>query len=93
MHETYDDWEFGVSNYNSGKNKDIYCICKRKDTLKHTEVHVLNGSNNYQSWSQQTTTKLHETDNKFDFYPVNRQLFVISKNGASGSTEIHALKV
>lgn len=93
LHETNDDWEFGVSNYISGRNKDIYCICKRKETTKCTEVHVLNGSNNYQTWAQQTTTKLHETDNKFDFYPIDRQMFVISKNGASGSTEIHALKV
>ena len=92
--ETNDDWDFGVSNYISGRNKDIYCIKKRiENEKKCTEVHILNGSNNYQSFAQQTGTKLHETDEKFDFYPIEKQLFVISKQGASNCTEIHALRV
>ena len=70
LHETDDDWEFGVSNYTGEGNKDIYCVGKRKGC---TEVHILKGSNNYQSWAIQTTTKLHETDDNFDFYPINRQ--------------------
>ena len=41
----------------------------------------------------QTSTKLHQTDENFDFYPVGKQLFVISKKGGSGSTEIHALRI
>ena len=93
MHETNDDWEFGVSNYIGEGCKDIYCIFKRNENQKCTEVHILKGSTNYQSWAQQTTTKLHETDDKFEFYPIDRQLYVVCKNGESKSTEIHALKI
>ena len=95
LDETNDDWDFGVSNYISGRNKDIYCIKKRIENgnNKCTEVHILNGSTNYTKFAFQTQTKLHETDETFDFYPICKQLFIISKQGASNFTEIHALKV
>jgi GH24 family phage-related lysozyme (muramidase) len=93
LHETDDDWEFGVSNYVGKGNKDLYCINKRNENGQCTDVHILNGSNNYQSWSQQTKTKLHMTDENFSFYPVGKQLFVISRLGASDSTECHSLRV
>ena len=93
LHETDDNWEFGVSNYSGRGNKDLYCIFKKNDQKSCTDVHVLNGSTNYQSWDMQTSTKLHQTDENFDFYPVGKQLFVISKKGGSGSTEIHALRI
>ena len=95
LEETNDDWDFGVSNYISGRNKDIYCIKKRIENgnNKCTEVHILNGLSNNSDFALQTQTKLHETDETFDFYPINKQLFIISKQGASNFTEIHALKV
>ena len=93
LHETNEDWEFGVSNYIGKGNKDIYCVNKRNKNKNCTEVHILNGSSNYKSWAMQTITKLHETNEYFDFYPIEKQLFVISKRGASDSTEIHALRV
>ena len=93
--ETNDDWDFGVSNYISGRNKDIYCIKKRieNENNKCTEVHILNGLTNYRDFAFQTQTKLHETDERFDFYPIDKQLFIICKQGASNTTEIHAIKV
>ena len=91
LHETNEEWEFGVSNYNGKGRKDLYCF--RKDAQNCTEVHILDGSQNYQAWSMQTTTKLHPTDENFSFYPVDKQVFVISKQGASNSTELHALRV
>ena len=93
LHETNDDWDFGVSNYNGKGNKDLYCIFKRNENKQCTEVHILDGSNNYQSWSIQTETKLHVTDEYFDFYPIDKQLFVISKKGANNCTEIHSLRI
>ena len=93
LHETNEDWEFGVSNYIGNGNKDLYCINKRNENGQCTDVNILNGSNNYQSWSQQTKTKLHMTDENFSFYPVGKQLFVISRLGASDSTECHSLRV
>ena len=93
LHETDDNWEFGVPNYTGKGNKDLYCIFKRNDNAKCTEVHILDGSNQYQSWVQQTKTKLHETDENFVFYPVGKQLFIISMKGGSRFTEVHSLKI
>jgi GH24 family phage-related lysozyme (muramidase) len=91
LHETDDNWEFGVSDYNGKGKKDLYCIKKKAGNC--TEVHILDGSHNYQAWSMQTATKLHQTDENFCFYPVDKQVFAISRQGASNSTEIHALRV
>ena len=93
LHETDDDWEFGVSNYVGNGNKDLYCIYKRNEKDQCTEVHILDGSTKYLSWAQQTKTKLHMTDENFSFYPVGKQLFYISRQGASNSTECHSLRV
>lgn len=91
LHETDDDWEFGVSDYNGNGKKDLYCIKKKAGNC--TEVHILDGSHNYKVWSMQTATKLHQTDENFCFYPVDKQVFAISRQGGSNSTEIHALRV
>ena len=91
LHETDDNWEFGISNYTGKGIKDLYCISKENE--KGTEVHILDGSQKYQDWAMQTPTKLHSTDETFCFYPVNKQEFIISKQGASNSTEIHAIRV
>ena len=93
IQETDDNWEFGISNYLGNGNKDLYCINKRNENGKCTDVHILDGSKNFQSFALQTTTKLHMTDENFCFYPVDKQLFVISKQGASNFTECHALRV
>ena len=93
LHETDYNWEFGVSNYLGKGKKDLYCVNKGNDRDNCSEIHILNGSQNYQSWAIQSITKMHETDEKFEFYPVDRQLFVISREGASNSTELHAIKV
>ena len=92
LHETDDNWEFGVSNY-SGKGKnDLYCIKKNNTDTNSTEVHILDGSNNYQSWLLQTGTKLHETYENFCFVPYKNSLYSIKKNGIN-STEVHILNV
>ena len=93
LHETGDNWEFGVSNYCGKGNKDLYCICKNSNGSNSTEVHILNGSNNYQSWAMQTGTKLHETRENFAFYPSAHNLYVISKEGNSNSSEVHCLNI
>ena len=93
LHETDDNWEFGVSNYVGSQSRDLYCINMSNTNQQCTDVHILDGSKNYESWAMQVQTKLHITDHNFCFYPVGKQLFVISKQGASNSTECHALRV
>jgi len=93
LHETGENWEFGVSNYCGHGNKDLYAICKNGNGSKSTEVHILNGNNNFQSWVLQTGTKLHETGPSFSFFPSNHSLYAISKEGGSNSTEVHILNI
>ena len=93
LHETDDNWAFGVSNYTGQGNKDLYCIAKRCTGSKSTEIHILNGSNNFKSWLLQTGTKLHETGKNFSFCAHENSLFVIKKEGGSNSTEVHCLNV
>ena len=93
LHESDGNWAFGVSNYAGHGNKDLYCIAKNCTGSKSTEVHILNGSNNYQSWLLQTRTKLHETGETFCFFAYGNSLYAIKKNGGSNSTEVHCLNV
>ena len=93
LHETGGNWTFRVSNYSGKGNKDLYCIAKNNTGSKTTEVHILNGSNNYQSWLLQTGTKLHETGENFCFFVYGNSLYAIKKDGGSNSTEVHCLNV
>ena len=92
LHETGSNWVFGVSNYSGSGNKDLYCIAKNCTGSKSTEIHILSGSNNYQSWLLYTGTKLHETWNTFSFFPSGNSLYAIKRDGVN-STEVHCLSV
>ena len=93
LHETGSNWVFGVSNYSGQGNKDLYCIAKNCTGSKSTEVHILNGSKNFQSWILQTRTKLHETGNNFSFFAYGNSLYAIKKDGENNSTEVHCLNI
>ena len=62
LHRTSDNFEFLVGDYNHNGRPDVYCIKKNGSGTKKTEVHILNGANNYQNYLLQTPTALHETD-------------------------------
>lgn len=87
LHQTNENWDFCVY----GKN--VYCIGKQGTGSHRTEVHVLNGYNNFKNFVLQTGTKLHETGNNFSFYVFNNKLYAFSKQGASNSTEVHCLQL
>lgn len=87
LHQTNENWDFCVY----GKN--VYCIGKQGTGSHSTEVHVLNGYNNFKNFVLQTGTKLHETGNSFSFYVFNNKLYAFSKQGASNSTEVHCLQL
>ena len=87
LHETGDNFDFGVS----GKN--LVCVCKNSNGTKSTELHILNGNNNFQNFLVQTGTKLHETSDNFAFYAYRNTLFAFSKHGGSNTTEVHCLRM
>ena len=85
--ETGDNWDFGVS----GKN--ICGIAKNNTGSQKTEVHILNGKNNFQNFLMQSSTKLQETGNDFAFYVYKDTLFAFSKQSPTNCTEVHCLSL
>lgn len=88
LHETPADFEFALA-----PNRDLFAIKKRGTGTNSTEIHVLSAGANYQSFSLQTGTALHETDATFQFALANnRDLFAIKKsNTGTNTTEVHVL--
>ena len=97
LHNYEENWEFKI--WKSGKGKpDIYCIKKNKTGSNSTEIHILNGNNNYQSFLFQSGTILHETDDNWNFeigdYNINRRhniYCIYKKNTYSKYTKIYIL--
>ena len=87
LHETGENWDFGVLG------KHLCCINKYDTGSGTTEIHLLDGNNNFQNFIIQTETKLHETGNDFAFYVYGNTLFVFAKQGNSNSTEVHCLSL
>lgn len=91
-------WEFELGDYNGDGVNDIYGILKTGSTGK-TELHVLNGANNFQSFLLNTTTTLYQTGNiniwNFKLGDFNRDglvdLYAINKTGANNKTELFVL--
>ena len=88
LHETDDSFEFALAS-----NGDLVVIKKSRTGTNSTEVHVLSATDNYQAFSLQTGTVLHETDDAFEFaLASNRDLVAIKKrNTGTNSTEVHVL--
>jgi hypothetical protein len=95
---TGSDWKFRLGDYNGDGKQDLYAIYKMGLSGK-TEVHVLNGADQFQTYLLHAATVLHQTgtdelwvfelgdynaDGKPDLYAINRQ-------GTSGKTEVHIL--
>ena len=98
LHETEENWKFLLGDYNQNGTLDLYCIKKCNTGSNSTEVHILNGSTNFQSYLLQTGTVLHETGDNWEFllgdYNQNKKLdlYCIKKyNTGTNSTEVHVL--
>jgi hypothetical protein len=99
LHETGAEFEFAVWDMNRDGIMDIVGIKKAVTGTNSTEVHVLNGATNFQTYLLQTGTALHETrsDANWKFavwdYDGNgsMDLVAIVKHGGSGNTEVHVL--
>ena len=98
LHETGNNFTIKSGDYNGDGYIDLYAIKKSNTGTNSTEIHVLNGKNNFQSFLLQTGTVLHKTGSNFDFEigDYNRDghldLYAIKKtNTGTNSTEIHVL--
>ena len=98
LHETEDNFQFLLGDYNKSGTLDLYCIKKCNTGTNSTEVHILNGNDNFQSYLLQTGTALHETGNNWEFllgdYNQNGKLdlYCIKKsNTGTNSTEVRVL--
>ena len=97
LHNYDESWEFKIGKSEKGK-PNIYCILKYKSHSNTTEIHILNGNNNFQSFLFQSRTVLHETNNNWNFkigyYNRNRRpniYCIYKKNTYSKYTEIYIL--
>lgn len=54
-------WDFGLADYNGDGMPDLYAISKSGTGTRSTEVHVLSGTGNYQTWLLHTGTALAQT--------------------------------
>ncbi|MGQ4650059.1 DUF4347 domain-containing protein [Lyngbya aestuarii] len=98
LHETGDSWDFQAGDYNGDGATDILGIKKSGTGSGSTEIHILDGATNYQSWLMQTGTILHETGDSWNFQAGdynsdgNIDIVGIKKSATgSGSTEVHIL--
>jgi len=91
-------WSFAVGDWtlDSGPSPDLWFI-KQNQTPSSTEVHILAGETNFQTWALHTTTPLQQTDTswQFDASDYNHDqipdLNIIRLQGTS-STEMHILR-
>jgi hypothetical protein len=98
LHETDESWDFLVGDYNSDGAIDILSVKKSNTGSDSTEIHIMDGATNYQSWLRQTGTVLHETDSNWDFLmddftPANTNGIISLKefNTGTDTTEAHIL--
>ena len=94
------DWIFRLADYNGDGKLDLYCIFRTGGSGK-TEVHILNGANNFASFLAQFATTLGSTGSDgawaFEVADWNNDakpdIFVFFKpgSGGSGKAEVHIL--
>ena len=98
LHETYENWKFCFGENRVNGKIDFYCIKQKNTESGTTEIHILSGEDNYQSFIYHGQSALHETDQYFDFcvgdfnHDGYLDLFCIKKqNSVTRTTEVHIL--
>ena len=98
LHQTDENWEFLLGDYNNNGILDLYCIKKKNTESNSIEVNILDGSTHFQTYLLHTGTALHETGDNFQFLlgDFNKNgkldLYCIKKyNTETNSTEVHIL--
>ncbi len=67
LHRTGPNFEFYGGDYNNDGRADVYAIKKWNTGTNSTEIHILNGANNFQNFLVQIGTPLSETSEEFEF--------------------------
>ncbi len=98
LHQTKENFDFAVADYNRDGVADLYAIKRSATGTGKTEIHVLNGADQFQSFLVKIPTVLHEAGRTFEFAIADwdmdgyEDLVAISKNGTgTGTTEVHVL--
>ena len=98
LHQTGDNFEFQVGDYNGDGLMDIVAIKKSDTPNGMTEVHILDGASNFKTFSLNTETALHQTPSGWNFlmddYNSNSPMGIISlkeTDTGSNTTEAHVL--
>jgi hypothetical protein len=96
LEQTGDNFDFQAGDYNRDGVLDLFCIKKSETGSKSTEIHVLDGATNFQSFILQTKTVLEETKSGWDFlmddYTSSNPTGIINlkeSNTGTGTTEAH----
>jgi len=98
LHETDETFKFIITDWDRDGRPDMVAVSKKNTGTKSTEIHVLSGKSNFQTFIEHTGTALHETDDAYDFVVTDwngdgrPDLVVIQRsNTATGSTEVQVL--
>lgn len=91
------NYHFALADWDHDGKPDLFIIMNN-NTTNNTEIHVLSGASNYQTYILHTTTALHVTDNTYklligDYDGDGKpDLYDIMKsNTGSQTTEVHIL--
>ncbi|AKJ07037.1 LYCV glycosyl hydrolase [Archangium gephyra] len=97
LHETGTDgsWMFRMGDYNNDGKQDLWAIAKN---AVQTDVHILDGATNFQSFLLHAATGLHNTGTDLTWVFLvgdyngdgRKDLYAVNKN-ANGKTDVHVL--
>lgn len=91
---------FELGDYNNDGKLDLYAIKGKDVGSGKTEVHILNGADNFQTFLLHTATPLHKLDNYANFHfelgdynnDGKLDLYIIkTRDTGGGKTEVHIL--
>ncbi len=98
LHETGGNFQLMMGNYDGDQVPDLFAIAKSGTGSRKTEVHVLSGASNYQSFVLQTATTLHEVGENVEMKLTDWDgdgrsdlVAVIKTNTGTASTEVHIM--
>lgn len=104
---TGSSFTYDVGDWNLDNRQDLVCVAKSGTASGHTEVHILSGTSNFQSFLIETTTILGQTDDRWDFRVLRSRTGalqtqpgiitgfagILKRGTGTRSTEVHMLNV
>jgi hypothetical protein len=79
------NFRFAVADYNKDGIPDLYCLKQSSTGTNSLEVHILNGSNNYQSFLIETGTEISQAD-------ASNFLFAVGDFNNDGLPDVYCMK-